>query len=304
GEDVLRNYQRANPMELVWPDRRPIGKTFLASMGVGEPDWDRNPNQWFMNAKDFDIRTEEGKEEFRTRVLKMADAAVAMAKAQNAQGIITWDIEGQRQGHVYYGDPRQMGAIAPEMEYKGEHEDAVADAYFKRFKEAGVRYGVCVRPQRLYQTEGEPPTGGWWVQDEVTREEALELLISKIDYAVKRWGVTLVYIDSDYAVTSHDYKTLFKRFPGVLLVPEWKKPLHYAYTAPLHSYFHFKNTGTPAMVRKIFSSKAFCVNFVDGIAASPDREALLASLKDGDVPCVNSWYGNADITLLGELYKK
>ena len=78
-----------------------------------------------------------------------------------AQGAITWDPEGQRTGHTYYGDPRIISDIAPEMEHRGTHARATIDEYFRRFEEAGLRHGVCVRPQRVRKD------GKFWVQDEL-----------------------------------------------------------------------------------------------------------------------------------------
>ena len=50
----------------------------------------------------------------------------------NAQGMITWDIEGQEYPHAtsYIGDPRKVSLLAPEME-------PMADAYFAKFRRGG-----------------------------------------------------------------------------------------------------------------------------------------------------------------------
>ncbi len=298
GADLLRAYVEAHPSTLNWPDRRPIGKIFLASSGNGPDQMDTNPNRWFMNAKDLDVTTDEGKEEFRGRVLKYAAGAVEALKVQNAQGGITWDPEGQRTGHTYYGDPRIIPDIAPEMEYTGEHELATIDAYFKVYDDAGFRHGICIRPQRVRKE------GKYWVQDKLEDPDArFEQLDVKIDYAVKRWGSTLIYIDSDYNITAEQYRRLHEKYPQVLLIPEWEHPLHYAYTAPLQSLFHHGVTGTPPSIRALWPN-AFCVNMVDNLlnVAPEVKEQVLQAAKAGDVLMVNAWYVNAPGKALGEMY--
>jgi hypothetical protein len=299
GGDILDGYVKANPATLDWPDRRPIGKIFLASNGNG-PDQPRtNPNRWFMNAKDTDISTDAGKEAFRVKLLKYADGAIAALKHQDAQGGITWDPEGQRTGHTYYGDPRIIQWIAPEMEYRGTQELATVDAYFKKYTDAGLRHGLCVRPQRVR------PSGDYWIQDELaTAEERLAELDAKIGYAVKRWGSTLIYIDSDYAVSARDYAELHRRFPSVLLIPEWEQPLHYAYAAPLQSLFHHGVTGVPESIRELYP-KSFIVNMMDNLpqAEEPVRRKIREAVRSGDVPMVNSWYIHEGTEAVRALYR-
>ncbi len=298
GGDALDAYVRANPATLDWPDRRPIGKLFLASAGNG-PDQPRtNPNRWFMNAKDVDVSTDAGKEAFRGLVLAYAAGAVKALQHMGAQGAITWDPEGQRTGHTYYGDPRIIQWIAPEMEYRGGHGLATIDAYFKVFTEAGLRHGVCVRPQRVR------PEGDYWVQDEMpTRKERMAQLDAKIGTAVARWSSTLIYIDSDYAVTADDYRELHEKYPTVLLIPEWEQPLHVAYTAPLQSLFHHGVTGTHPTIRDLYP-RSFIVNLVDNLPQLD--EATLAQVRHavlaGDIPMVNGWYTHEGIEAIRRLY--
>ena len=300
GGEFLDAYARANPVTLHWVDRRPIGKVFLASAGNGPDQMATNPNRWFMNAKDVQVSTDDGKAAFRERLLKFADGAVAALKQLGAQGGITWDPEGQRTGHTYYGDPRIIPDIAPEMEYRGKNELATVDAYFSKFKEAGLRYGVCVRPQRVSHQ------GNYWVQAELKSEtERLAELEAKIAYAQQRWGCTLFYVDSDYAVTAREYRELHARHPDALLVPEWKTPQHYAYTAPLQSYSHFgiSNAQTPPSIRDLYP-QAFCVTFADGAKTAPPaaRAALLAGVRNGDVLMPNAWYVTDDFATIRALY--
>jgi hypothetical protein len=302
GGEFLDAYARVNPATLRWVDHRPIGKIFLASTGNGPDRMTTNPNRWFMNATDVDVSTDEGKERFRERLLKYADGAIAALKQLGAQGGITWDPEGQRTGHTYYGDPRIIPEIAPEMEYRGKSELTTIDAYFKKYQEAGLRYGICIRPQRVSHQ------GNFWVQEELkSSRERLAELEAKLTCAKTRWGCTLFYIDSDYAVTAGEYRELHARHPEVLLIPEWETPLHYAYTAPLQSFSHFgiSNAQTPPSIRDLYP-QAFIVTFADGAGNAPAaaRDALLAGVRGGDVLMVNGWYVTGDFETIRALYRE
>lgn len=301
GGDVLDGYARAWPFVLTWPDRRPMGKVFLASAGNGPDRPHTNPNRWFMNDAATDVSTDAGKEAFREKLLKYADTAVAALREMGAQGAITWDPEGQRTGHTYYGDPRIIGDIAPEMEHRGMHERATIDEYFRRFDEAGLRHGVCVRPQRVRKE------GKFWVQDELKdAAERIRELEAKIAHASRRWKSTLIYIDSDYDVTARQYRDLHAKFPDVLLIPEWEQPLHFSCTAPLQSVSHFGagQAQTPAGIRELYPA-AFCVTFVDGIGHDAKvRDAVAAGVRGGDVMMVNGWYSSPDTKAVAETFGK
>ena len=66
----------------------------------------------------------------------------------------------------------------------------VADEYFGRFRAAGLRTGICVRPQ-LLQVAADKKSA-----NQTPVDDPAGLLIDKIAYARKRWGVTLIYLDS------------------------------------------------------------------------------------------------------------
>jgi hypothetical protein len=278
-----------------------MGKVFLASSGNGPDRPDTNPNRWFMNDAATDVSTDAGKEAFREKLLKYADTAIAALREMGAQGAITWDPEGQRTGHTYYGDPRIISDIAPEMEHRGTHARATIDEYFRRFEEAGLRHGVCVRPQRVRKD------GKFWVQDELKDPaERMNELEAKIGHAWKRWKSTLVYIDSDYDVTARQYRDLHAKFPEVLLIPEWEQPLHFSCTAPLQSVSHFGigQARTPGGVRDLYPN-AFCVTFVDGISRDPKvQNAVAAGVEGGDVMMINGWYSSPDTKAVAETYRE
>lgn len=74
------------------------------------------------------------------------------------QGVILWDIEGNEFEHTftYVGDPTAVcpagtpddtSGIAPEMCYDNGTGELLIDAIMRRFKEAGLRTGLTLRPQ-------------------------------------------------------------------------------------------------------------------------------------------------------------
>ncbi len=228
--DVLEAYGKAIPSLVTWPDRRPI-----LCMHVADARRDKaNPRGWKQAVNlpaTWNVLEDEGHAVFRKAVMAGAERAVAVARRSGAQGLIVWQIEGmQEPGHSYYGEPRILPYTAPEM-------DALADDYFRVFREAGLRVGVTLRP--VIQVPFDPKVGehkgellgvvGWpalreaairadwsvqfrniqWVKeipeplrDLYAADEAWSMLLrldSKIRYAKKRWNATLFYLDANNA---------------------------------------------------------------------------------------------------------
>ena len=101
--DIVRAFAESFPFTLDWRDRRPIRALFLAT-SQAHPE--RNPRGWFINAKDVDLTTPEGLAKWRTRLMKYADESIAVLRDMGAQGMITWDPEGEEFANAaYYGDP-------------------------------------------------------------------------------------------------------------------------------------------------------------------------------------------------------
>ena len=191
--DVLERYAGKYPFQINWKDRRPIGAIFLASSGINVAT---NPRRWIMNEGKIDITTDQGKAAFREALLKMADNSIKVLKDANAQGMITWDPEGQEfLESCYYGDPRLTPVLAPETEFKDDRGMTAIDEYFDKFRRAGLKVGVCLRPQQITMVNGKP------LQGAADNQHAAEVLKEKLAYAKKRWGCTLFYIDSTVVVT-------------------------------------------------------------------------------------------------------
>lgn len=238
--EAFEFYRQSHPFILDWPDRRPIGVWFIAE---GSKRSQTNPRGylWDPNIDISDI------ENFRSRILNKTDEIIDRMNNMNPkpQGIIIWDLEGQEFNHAftYVGYPNKLPDIAPEM-------DSVADDMFSRFKSAGYKIGLTIRPQ-IFLTGTELPStcsagdGRIATQDvfididgpflgrnyyctspntwQVTQfspgfqktldkdEEILEILRSKVSYAYNRWGITLFYVDSNVYVNGGPInKNIFK----------------------------------------------------------------------------------------------
>ncbi len=297
--DVIKRYAEKYPFQINWTDHRPIGAIFLASSGIKVAT---NPRRWIMNSGKIDITTDEGKANFSVALLKMADNSIRVLKDANAQGMITWDPEGQEfLQSTYYGDPRLTPTLAPEMEFKHEGTIPAIDEYFGKFRAAGLKVGVCIRPQQITMVESKP------VQQAADDEHAAQVLKEKIAYAKKRWGCTLFYLDSTVTVSGSlnpdVFKSLADGYPDVLLIPENESMRYFAYSAPLNSYVHHKVTSTPVGARIVYQ-KAFSVLMAPDGDRPEDHDALVTAVRDGDILVFNCWYNNAGVTKIKKLYEE
>jgi hypothetical protein len=290
--DVLERYAKKYPLQVHWEDRRPIGAIFLASSGINVAT---NPRRWIMNEGKIDVTTGEGKAAFREALIKLADNSIKVLKDANAQGMITWDPEGQEfLESCYYGDPRLTPLLAPETEVKSDQGMTAIDEYFDRFRRAGLKVGVCLRPQQITMVNGKP------VQGAADDQHAGQVLKDKLAYAKKRWGCTLFYIDSTVVATGESldpdvFKAVADAYPDVLLIPENESMRYFAYSAPLNSYMHHKVTSTPVGARMVYP-KAFSVLLTsDHGDRHEDHDALITAVRNGDILVFNSWYDNEGV---------
>lgn len=324
------NFARLHPFALLWPDRRPIAAIHLADNRTSEA----NPRGWKHGAgvpETWDIRREGAREEFRRCITNAAHNVLSLARKAGFQGVIVWQIEGQEFSKVaYYGEPRLIPWIAPEM-------DEVADDYFRILRDGGLRVGVCIRPplyeplgadsQRVDWAEVKEIRGVDWTHpsqknvfhdsrdtifDVREAQSPLERLDAKIRYAKKRWGCTLFYIDTNHfwrprdrsrdgwawssrMVPAEVFEELHRRHPDVLLVPEHEYLQYWSATAP---YLQPPSWGicTGPDVRAVYPA-AFSV-----ICSSPgsewiqkDKAGYLEAVRNGDIFMANGWYGCDDV---------
>ncbi len=284
--DLERKFAATYPPSLRWPDRRPLGYLMLSST-VPHPADGTNQRGWFNNDKSIDVTTDAGRAAFAKQLMAYADNSIRILKAMNAQGMITWDVEGQEFPHAtsYIGDPRIVSARAPEM-------DALADAYFARFRQAGLRVGVCIRPQILTQKAD----GSYYQRDQTDMAQVTQTLIDKALYANKRWGCTIFYVDSNgdpnmpYPATvfQNVAKALSQHKITALLMPEHKNVRYYAYTAP-YAELRGGNISTPERIRRIYPQAFTVLNVSDGDMETHHDE-LVAAVKRGDILLFRAWW--------------
>jgi hypothetical protein len=256
---------------LVWPDRRPIASLVLATSGAG---WSKNPRGWFIDPS-VDVTTKDGLERFHQRVLKWADTSIAVMRSMGAQGMVTWDIEGEQypQRTSYIGDPRLVNQLAPEM-------TGVIDEYFRRFRMAGFRVGVTVRPQQLVVA-----ADGKSARQELPGDPA-KVLVEKIQYAKARWGATLFYVDSNRG--SSILARVASAVPGILLIPEHARPRYFAITAP-YSDLRDRIWGTPRLIRWLYPGCFSVIYLADGDLAGK-RDEIVRQLAEGNVAMFRGWF--------------
>jgi hypothetical protein len=275
-DDVLQRFAQAFPSHLKWKDKRPIGTVFLATAGLESKT---NPRGWLLD-RQLDVTTPEGRETFKKRIFKLADETIAVLRDMNAQGMITWDIEGQEHPRATYaGDPRMFSVLAPEM-------TDVADEYFKKFRDAGFRVGVCVRPQEVVIDRA---------NQQVYEKESSDpgrVLLEKIAWAKSRWQASLFYIDSNgepsRPLDAEILQKIAHAHPDVLLVPEHKNVRYYSFSAP---YMALRDgyASTPSAVRSIYPTAFSLVNTAEG-PIERRREDLVKGIKQGDILLYRSWY--------------
>jgi hypothetical protein len=283
--DVLQRYAMKYPFQVNWKDRRPIGAIFLAGPQINVSS---NPRRWTVNFGEIDVSNDKGKAAFRAALLKLADNSVQVLKDAGAQGMITWDPEGEEfLGACYYGDPRLVPTFAPEMEFKVNGGKSAIEEYFEKFRAAGLKTGVCIRPQDVEMVDGKP------VHQAADDEQAVQILRKKIAYAKERWGCTLFYVDSTATSGRPFYPDVFKAVaqahPDVLLIPENESMRYFAYSAPLNSYVHHKITSTPVGARFVYPNSFSVLMAPDGDQPE-DHAALLNAVRRGDILLFNGWY--------------
>ncbi|HLK62878.1 MAG TPA: hypothetical protein VKU19_05540 [Bryobacteraceae bacterium] len=288
GHDVLQRFAEHYPGHLQWKDRRPIGTIFLASSGSHSA---KNPRGWLLDPN-IDVKSAAGVADLKQKILQLADSTTRILRSMNAQGAITWDIEGEEfPTATYAGDPRQFTAMAPEMA-------GIADAYFERLRNAGFRVGVCVRPQELVfdpqqQTAIERDT-----------QDPAALLTEKIAWARNRWGATLFYVDTNgdpsRPLDADILEKVAATFPDVLLVPEHKNVRYFAFSAPYFS-LHEGLAATPEAIRAVYPNAFSLINTADGPIAHR-REELMSAIKHGDILLYRTWYDDPANTEVKSLY--
>ena len=282
---IYRRLARFYPAIIDWTDRRPIGAIMLATADAGFP---ANPRGWFLD-RSLNVFGERGTTRFRQELMQWADTSIGILRDMNAQGAITWDIEGEQYPHpsTYVGDPRLIDTLDPEM-------SSCVDDYFKRFRDAGFRVGLTIRPQQFLRSiDGRNAT-----QQPVTNPT--QLLNDKIRYARQRWGATLFYVDSNgdpnYPMDSNVMRTVSKDNPGVLLIPEHSNLLYYAFSAP-YQELRKGVASSPSLARNVYPDGFSVINTADR-PLSEKLPELREAAQRGDVLMFRTWFKDPANTLV------
>ena len=243
--DVYNGYRTTWPYLVNWTDRRPIGTIFLSTSGNGDDHhkagFPTNPRRYFNDAS-VNVTTSGGLASFQQRVLAAADYDVSSVKGMGGQGMITWDIEGEEypQETSYVCDPEKLSQLSPEMESLLPDGTKLIDAYFKRFKDAGLKTGVCIRPQS-FTTYPDGTADQVYLDAGLSNNQQItnavaNNLIRKIGYAKNRWGVSIIYVDSAVNVSRGPleaavFRAVLQAYPDILIIPEEHTAGHEAYSA-------------------------------------------------------------------------
>jgi hypothetical protein len=295
--DHLERFRKKHPPILNWTDRRPIGRVFMSSVHQQHKSA-TNPRGWFNEPK-IDITTEAGLQAFRKRLQDRARGTVNITKKVGGQGVIVWDLEGQEFPHAtsYIGDPRVLKEFAPEM-------DQFADEFFKVMVDGGIRVGVCIRPSiPTIHEPGEP--GQRKARQGNLGFDIVDNLSDKIEYAKKRWGCTLFYMDTNVEwyrdragkmqsrlLLPERIHELARRHPDVLIVPEFARPSYFGAVAVYgelreHGFGHI--AGTSPDIIELYPDAFRVVSIHEG-KIQERWDELVRNVKRGDVLFFDAWY--------------
>ncbi len=317
-QDADQSWAKTWPASLQWTDRRIIGSAYLASSPTGDASkpggYPNNPRRYFNDAQanDFDVRSAAGLSKFQRRVLDQATATVGNLQQLHAQGVVTWDIEGEEypQETSYVCSPDQIATVAPEMEsvlhdpssrYNGMKLD---DAYFRTIHDAGYRVGVCVRPQQFVKN-----ADGTAGQSYLPDSQVAAQLIRKMKFAHDRWGATLFYLDSTVEMNGATLDaSIFQQaaaaLPDSLLIPEESSAKFYAYAAPFKTFLFHGDLGTDASIYS-FYPRAFSVNMINDVdpgKLAAARSQLTDAVRHGDILMVHADYWQANNPTVVQIY--
>ena len=317
--DAYASFAATYPSQMTWTDKRILGTAYLASSPASSGDstapggFPTNPRRYFNDAS-VDVTTAAGLQAFQTRVLAVAKANVANAQAMNSQAVITWDVEGEQfpQDTTYVCSPDQIATVAPEMESavlnpnSGFYGQKLDDAYFKTLTNAGLRVGVCLRPQVFALA-----SNGTASQSYLSGNAAIIAnLENKARFANARWNATVFYVDSTVDVNGGVldpaiFQQLITDLPAFLFIPEESTPRYYAYTAPFYSFIFHTDLGTNAAVYNYYPNAfgAILVNDVSASLLATYQPQLTQSVVKGDILMGHADYWQANDPTLVSIYQ-
>jgi hypothetical protein len=269
-------------MTFTWKDRRPIGMINLASNAIYQTN-PLNARGWFNDTLSDFTSTLAAITNFQTILLATADKAVIELKRWNAQGMIFWNPEGCPGLASYIGDPRLATILAPEI-------GSVIDRFFKKFTDAGLSVGCCLRPNRLTNMPNPDAMTQTFVQNPAQE------MIDKAQYAKNRWGCKLFYCDSTVQenfpgsgaslvnnLPATVMQTMQSAVSGSLFIFENEVVGDYAFGSA-YGQLNQGYVGPPAGVAGF---GVICLNDADAVA---NEAALVTAVKAGNILMGRAWY--------------
>jgi hypothetical protein len=246
------------------------------------------------------------------------------------------------------GQPLQTStqvSIAPEMDYShtGNPNLRTLDEYFKIFTNAGYLIGETLRPDMFLATtpnstgtSNSDRTNCWQYDPNadsslsslpLQHQYVVNLLESKIWFAMDRWGMRVFYVDSNSIYDEPQFRKVVDDFYAkygkpLLLIPEHGGDSFYSCTAkyrdwgyldydPLAYIFEpgdvyegsgvFYSVSTPSSyLRSYIYPNAFSAVVADegelgGYSLSTYQAQLKSAVQQGDILLYNGWYYNADM---------
>ncbi|MHA4843862.1 hypothetical protein ACX0G7_06860 [Flavitalea antarctica] len=280
---AFQNYRVNQPSSLTWEDRRPIAELFLGSYSGLRKE--KNPRNWVIyNAEEVDIISKNGSQQFKLNTLKYARNSLVYLKNINAQGMIVWDIEGQEFPHplTYVGSPELISRLAPEM-------NAVADDFFAIFKKEGYKTGICIRPDSIVFK-------GNRIEHIPVANPAITL-INKINYAKKRWGCTIFYVDSNLdplsrLMNAEVFRLVHEAIPDVLLIPEHENIQYFNYSAPYTDLKTEQSLLVEKAIKDVNPDAFKVITVSEGLkgTSAQNLKQLTQSVEEGNILLFRGWY--------------
>ena len=274
-----------------------------------------NPNGYRFAPDGWSIDDPDALETFREAVIASTERYADRLVKMGYQGVVVWNISGEQyQSAKYYGEPRLVEYIAPEM-------DHAADDYFRILREHGLRVGVTIRPVAHWPTDKDGNRVSWENIEKLQKTNhnasgaykdgfetyldprecysGLARLHHKIQYAKQRWGATLFYIDypaiwrpktpDNWAhpeISPAVFRKLKELHPDVLLIPEDNILASWSAAAP-YSKVPKHGRVTPDPVRQTYP-EAFSVLSMPGswktIEKTGHADRYKRGLRMGDIP--------------------
>eukprot|EP00035_Acanthoeca_spectabilis_P019240 m.417778 g.417778 ORF g.417778 m.417778 type:complete len:613 (-) comp16834_c0_seq42:205-2043(-) len=255
--------------------------------------------------------TPEGIANFQAKARTYFQGAVirCLKPELKCRAIMAWSIEGSEWADITYsGSPDMLPVLAPEM-------DTIADELFAMITSAGIRAGVTLRPQIITPNPNWnsscPPNRPPWpyyqkkllLPNEQPDEDAIFAnLQRKANYAIKRWSISVFYVDSTGFPLVSVWDRLRTVFPDVVFIPEQSGPLDYASVTPLQNDWNGVPIGVNEYTKVIwptaYNYQLMQVNV--NVTRYPVSDwAVLA--KEGDVFRVDGWYDSAHNKFIEEV---